>query len=202
MKDRPEGQSSHDPPGMKPPAFENQEPGAIEAADFSQGDPASTLPRLVSMLERQQAALFEAEEARRAAELKLVGVQNKLAQARESARRVEAELEELKAEVAAQQERTDEGAEPPSASMTTGEDGGPASEPGGDRGDGSGQLTRAEVSGTETVASPGPTSAAEDGRDEDVATAEEEEPPLPPGWRYATEEPPPKKRWGLRGSED
>lgn len=206
MKDRPEGEKSHDPAGMDRPAFGNRESSAIEAADSSQGDSLSTVPRLVGMLERQQAALFVAEEARRAAELKLVGLQDRVAQARETTRRVEAELQELKAEVATQRARTNEGPEPPSASMpassATGEDGRRAVEPGGDHVDGSWQLTREEDSGTETMMSPGPGSAAEEGRDEDVATVVEEEPPLPPGWRYATEEAPPKKRWGLRGKED
>jgi hypothetical protein len=180
---------------------------------FSNGEFIAVVTRLMDMFERERINLSAVEESRRKAELSAAELRGEIALERETRRRIEAELQELREmvealgaskggtallaseEAASPRTTAPAGAGPQVASSI---DRGHASEPEDSR------PAEVDADGSDAIRGHAERPAAEDStqgdRDANGETAEEE-PPLPPGWRYATELPPPRKRWGLWGKD-
>jgi hypothetical protein len=194
----------------------------------SNGDFLNVMTRLVDMVERERASLLVAEESRRNAELRAADLHGEIMLERELRRRTEVELHELKAMVEGLRQRAsgsidrlasedaDTGHEPGAAttalnpaessgavsSSSAEPDGRHAVAPGGHQADDEGVRGSETTEGTETMQARAAASSTPGHLDADGEAAAEEGPPLPPGWRYATDSPPPKKRWALWGKDD
>jgi hypothetical protein len=221
-----DGEPSAPPPNSQPSINEAvpSHPGGSSNGDF-----LNVVTRLVNMVEKEHASLLVAEELRHNAELRAAGLQGEITLERELRRRTEAKLQKLKAMVEELRQQVSgridrlasedaaSGHEPgaattagkpvESSAMTSSSsaepDGRHVIAPGGGQEGDAGVRGSEATEGIETMHSRAAASSTPGNLDAvGHAAAEEEPPPLPPGWRYATDLPPKKKRWGLWGKDD